>query len=210
MSPSSTSSNPSLELLDRARNGDGNGLGLLLRKYFRYLNSLARNHFDQRIRMRISASDVVQETLLEAHRDFESFAGTTLEEFTGWIRRILFHNLASAIESHVTTAKRDVRKQRSLDEQVNDASRSLGLFQRTLAAEGPSPSSPVMRDESLEQLRLAINKLPDDYRQVIELRHFEGLAFNEIAQRLDRNPGAVRMLWVRAVEKLKTEMPTEE
>ncbi|MFK7765697.1 MAG: sigma-70 family RNA polymerase sigma factor [Mariniblastus sp.] len=208
--PSSNSPSASLKLLEQAKNGDANSLGLLLRRYFRYLNSLSHGHIDERIRMRVSPSDAVQETLLEAHRDFDHYAGTTLEEFTGWLRRIMFHNLASAIENHVLAAKRDVRKQQSLDEKINDASQSDSPIKRSLEADVSSPSSPAVRDESLKQLRVAISTLPETYRRVIEMRHFEGLSFNEIAVRLGRNSGATRMLWVRAVEKLKIEMPKNE
>ena len=205
----SHSSSVSLGLLEAARGGDADSLGLLLRKYFRYLNSLSHGHIDGRIRMRVSASDIVQETLLEAHRDFQKFAGATIEEFTGWLRRILFNNLATAIESHVLAAKRDIRKQRSLNEKANDQDNSADQFTRSLQAAVSSPSAPMHRDESAVQLMEAISKLPEAYREVIQLRHFDGLPFSEIATRLGRNPGAIRMLWVRAVEKLKKHLPKD-
>lgn len=205
----SHSSSTSLRLLEQARNGNADSLGLLLRKYFRYLNSLSQGNIDQRIRMRVSPSDIVQETLLEAHRDFKSFVGTSLEEFTGWLRKILFNNLATAIESHLLAAKRDVRKQRSLDENGNSNHR-CAKFKQSLNANVSSPSSPLHRDEWLHQLSDAINQLPDLQCQVIRMRHFEGLSFNEIAEKLGRTPGATRMLWVRAVEKLKNVMPDHE
>ena len=210
MNSSSTSSTPSVKLLERAREGDADSLGLLLRKYFRYLNSLSRQHTDERIRMRVSPSDVVQETLLEAHRDFAGFAGASIEEFTGWLRKILFNNLATAIENHVLTAKRDIRKQRSLDLPVGDASHAPDQLKRSLEASISSPSAPVHRDESLRHLMAAISQLPDAYQQVIKLRHFENLSFAEIAAKLGRSAGATRMLWVRAVEKLKHEMSQDD
>lgn len=205
----SQSSSTSLRLLEQARNGNADSLGLLLRKYFRYLNSLSQGHIDQRIQMRVSPSDIVQETLLEAHRDFKNFVGTSLEEFTGWLRKILFNNLATAIESHLLTAKRDVRKQRSLDEQAN-SNHTYADFKRSLNTEVSSPSSPLRRDEWLHQLSNAINQLPELQCQVIRMRHFDGLSFNEIATKLGKSPGATRMLWVRAVEKLKNVLPTNE
>jgi len=199
----SESSFPTLSLLNEARQGDNTSLGVLLRKYFRYLNSLSRGHLDDRIGVRVSASDIVQDTMLEAHRDFEKFSGTTIEEFTGWLRRILFNNLATAIEKHVLADKRDVRKQRSLDQQMGPADQSKVGLARFLEQDITSPSTPMQRDESLDQLLLAINQLPKDYQQVIRMRHFEDLSFNDIAERLGRNSGAVRMMWVRAVEKLR-------
>ena len=199
-----------MKLLERARGGDADSLGLLLRKYFRYLNSLSRQHTDERIRMRVSPSDVVQETLLEAHRDFARFAGTSIEEFTGWLRKILFNNLATAIENHVLAAKRDIRKQRPLDLPTGDASHAPEQLKRSLEASISSPSAPLRRDESLRHLTAAISQLPDAYQQVIKLRHFENLSFAEIAAKLGRSAGATRMLWVRAVEKLKHEMSQDD
>ncbi len=209
MSESGHTPSPSIELLDLARAGDRESLGLLLKNYFRYLNSLSRGHIDERIRMRVSASDIVQETLLEAHRDFSSFVGTSLEEFTGWLRKILFNNLATAIEAHVLAGKRDVRRQRRLEAARDEGNLSAG-FDFKLQADVSSPSSPMHRDESLQALRDAIDRLPDSYRTVIELRNFQGLSFSEIALRLKRKTGAVRMLWVRAVEKLKRELSDEK
>ncbi len=202
----SDSSYPTLGLLQQARNGDGGSLGVLLRKYFRYLNSLSHGHLDDRIEIRVSASDIVQETLLEAHRDFSKFSGTSIEEFTGWLRRILFNNLATAIEKHVLADKRDVRKQRSLDQAVGDADHSKARLARYLQQDVTSPSTPMLRDESLDQLSFAINQLPPEYQQVIRMRHFDDLSFSQIAEKLDRNSGAVRMMWVRAVEKLRLGM----
>ncbi len=192
-----------LRLLGGARNGDTESLGQLLRNYFRYLNTLSVRNLDDRIRVRVSASDIVQETLLEAHRDFPRFIGTSLEEFTSWLRKILFNNLARAVESHLGTARRDVRKECSLDERRDDTSGPVAR-QMALPVEGHAAASAASRRvESLGRLEQAIRSLPPDYGQVIRLRHVEGLPFNAIAERLGRNPGATRMLWFRAVEKLK-------
>ena len=197
---------PTTGLLQKAREGDNASLGILLRNYFRYLNSLSHGHLDDRIGIRVSASDIVQETLLEAHRDFEKFSGTSIEEFTGWLRRILFNNLATAIEKHVLADKRDVRKQRSLDQEIGDANQSKPKLARYLQQDITSPSTPMQRNESLDQLSSVISQLPPDYQQVIHMRHFDDLSFGQIAEKLGRNVGAVRMLWVRAVEKLRMGM----
>ena len=148
----------------------------------------------------------MQETLLEAHRDFSKFSGTSIEEFTGWLRRILFNNLATAIEKHVLADKRDVRKQRSLDQTIGNTDHSKAKLARYLQQDITSPSAPMQRDESLRQLSTAINQLSAEYQEVIRMRHFDDLSFGEIAEKLGRNPGAVRMMWVRAVEKLRLGM----
>ena len=168
----SESSYPTLGLLQQARDGDGSSLGVLLRKYFRYLNSLSHGHLDERIGIRVSASDIVQETLLEAHRDFSKFSGTSIEEFTGWLRRILFNNLATAIEKHVLADKRDVRKQLSLDQTIGNTDHSKAKLARYLQQDITSPSAPMQRDESLRQL--STTQL---YRALI-VAHDSGMSFD--------------------------------
>jgi len=106
----SESSGAAAHLLQQAKSGDLQSLGRLLKNYFNYLDRLSRNHLDNRIEARVSASDIVQETLLEAHRDFTKFAGTSIGEFTAWLRRILFSNLATAIEKHVRPSTRPPTK----------------------------------------------------------------------------------------------------
>lgn len=199
MNPTPTTS---FRLLEQARNGDAESLGVLLRKYFRYLNTLSTSHLDPRIRLRVSPSDVVQETLMEAHCDFPKFVGSSLEEFTGWLRKILFNNLARAVESHLVAGKRDVRKQQSLENHQRGGG-STQRLDRNLEGPALAASSIARHNESLQSLATFINRLPADYQRVIQLRNFEGLSFAQIAERMDRNQGATRMLWVRAVEKLR-------
>ena len=198
-------------LLQQARSGDPQSLGRLLENYFHYLDRLSKNHLDNRIEARVSASDIVQETLLEAHRDFTKFAGTSVGEFSAWLRQILFSNLATAIEKHILAEKRDVRKQRSINLSVNDGDQSCARLANFLQQQDvTSPSAMIQREESLDQLLKAIDRLPPDYQQVIRLRHFDDLSFKEIAKRLERNSGAVRMAWVRAITKLRTLMNHQE
>ena len=82
---------------------------------------------DDRLRARVSSSDVVQETFYEAHRDFPAFRGATPEEFLGWLRRILLNNLLRAVEQHVTAAKRDVRREVSIARAIGDQSAAAGM-----------------------------------------------------------------------------------
>src|SRR5262249_47207336 len=78
-----------------------------------YLLLLARVRLDARLRGRLDASDVVQQTLLEAHRDGADFRGGTDAERAAWLRQILARNLANAARDH-GRGKRDVGRERSL------------------------------------------------------------------------------------------------
>lgn len=194
------------ELLRRSLDGDVDSLGALLTGYVNYLKVLSQAQLDVRVRRRVSSSDVVQDTLLEAHRDFPQFQGQSLPEFTGWLRRILINNLARIVESHVLAAKRDIRREKYLEEVDESLNRSAARLERILPDEGNTPASEVDRQETLVRLADAIASLAPKYREVIILRHIEGESFSEIGSRMDRTSGAARMLWMRAIEKLREAM----
>src|SRR4029079_14709156 len=94
-------------LLERARHGSQGSLGALLQQYRNYLVVLASMQIDKRLQPRVSPSDVVQETMLRAHKNLAQFRGTTEQEFLGWLRQILVNNLAKFVEQHMLAARRD-------------------------------------------------------------------------------------------------------
>ena len=192
------------ELLRRARSGSPQAVGPLLEVYQNYLTILAGTQLNSRLRRRVSPSDLVQETMLAAHRDIGQFRGDSEREFLGWLRQILIHSLHHAIETHVTAQKRDVRCEVSMDDVAASVDRSALRLGSALAAPGPSPSSAMRQRERSVALADQLARLRPDYREVIVLRNLQGLSFEEVAQRMDRGKGAVRMLWLRAMEKLKT------
>jgi RNA polymerase sigma-70 factor (ECF subfamily) len=190
------------ELIRRARSGETEALGSLMQVYRNYLTILATTQLDHRLRRRVSPSDVVQDALLAAHRDFSGFRGQHEREFLAWMRQILINCLHHAYETHMQAKRRDVRCEISLHEVSAAFDRSIVNFAQVLADRGPSPSAPVRRRESVAALADKLAQLRREYRDVIVLRSLQGLSFDEVAQRLGRRTGAVRMLWLRAIEKL--------
>ena len=193
-------------LLRQARAGAAEHLGGLLQHYANYLRLLASIHLDEKLRARCSPSDIVQETYCEAHRDFGQFRGTTEAEFLAWLRTILANNLAREVEKHILAAKRDVRREVSLDRIVAALDRSAARLESVLAVTGPSPSSNMHCHDRAVVLANHLARLPPDYREVLMLRHCEGLPFNDIAQRMGRSSGAVRMLWLRAIDRVRDQV----
>ena len=187
-----------LVLLARARGGDGAARGRLLDLYRNYLRLLARTQIDAELRVRLDPSDLVQETLLEAHRDFERFTGATEGELLAWLRRILVRNLVDEAK-RFKARKRGAGRQQSLEELLD---RSSQAFEQMLAAGTSTPSAQAARREQAVILADALARLPADYREVIILRNLEQLPFEEIGHRLGRSSGAARMLCARALEKL--------
>jgi RNA polymerase sigma-70 factor, ECF subfamily len=190
-------------LLEQARRGDGEPLGQLLQLYRNYLTVLATTQVDRRLRRRMSPSDLVQEAMLEAHCDFAKFRGSTEREFLAWLRQILINCLHHAIETHVKAKMRDVRREISVEQVSLALDRSVLDFAPVLADRGPSPSAPLQQHERTVAFADQLARLRPAYRDVIVLRNLQGLSFEEVADRMGRKSGTVRMLWLRAIEKLK-------
>jgi RNA polymerase sigma-70 factor (ECF subfamily) len=198
------------DLLCEALAGRHESLGRLLQLYTNYLSLLASSQLGRRLQTRCSPSDVVQETFCEAHRDFAQFHGETESEFLAWLRQILVNNIARVVEKHLVAAKRDVRREVSINEISRGLGRSTARLESVLADHGPSPSASAHRREYAVLLADRLAELPPDYRDVLVQRHLEGLPFSEIAGRMGRSSGAVRMLWLRAIDQLRELLHSEE
>jgi RNA polymerase sigma-70 factor (ECF subfamily) len=174
-----------------------------LERYRSWLGLLARLQVEPRFRSKFDPSDIVQQTLLEAVRDWPKFRGQTEAERATWLRQILAHVLHHQIRRYGGARRRDVDREVSLDEALAESSRRLGA---ALAAPGSSPSERAGRHEMELRLADALARLPADYAEVILLRNVEGLPHEEVARRMGRGAGAVRMLWVRALARLRQEL----
>jgi RNA polymerase sigma-70 factor (ECF subfamily) len=193
------------DLIRRSREGEERAREELFGRYRHYLKLLADMQLGRRLRARCEASDVVQLTLLEAHRDFGGFTGTHEGELLAWLRRILANNLFNEARFHAAqqrTADREV----SLDQVHGGVESSSMTLSRGLAGDGPTPSTVALAHENAVLLAAALARLPEDYQTVLLLRIFEGLSAEEVATRMGRTAGAVRMLQLRALNALREEM----
>jgi RNA polymerase sigma-70 factor (ECF subfamily) len=186
-------------LLERARAGEVEALDQLLSMYRNYLRLLARTQIDAALGVRVDASDLAQEVLVDAFRGFADFAGRSEGELIAWLRKILVRNVADQVRRH-HSQKRDVRREQSLEMLLEQSSHGLDDL---LAMSGTHPSGQAAHREQAVVLADALAALPDDYREVIILRHLERQKFTEIGERMGRTAGAVRMLWVRGLERLR-------
>jgi RNA polymerase sigma-70 factor (ECF subfamily) len=188
------------ELLAGARQGDAAALGRLLEHYRAYLTLLARLQIGKRLQGKAGPEDVVQEAFLEATRQFDQFRGSTEPELTAWLRLILAGRLANFVRRYFGTQARDVRLEQALEVDLNQSSRAID---RSLIAVQSTPSQRASKREQAVLLADALARLPDDYREIIVLRHLEGLTFPEAAQRMGRSLDSVDKLWLRAVTRLR-------
>jgi RNA polymerase sigma-70 factor (ECF subfamily) len=153
---------------------------------------------DARFDRRFDSSDLVQETLLKAHKNRDRFRGTTEAERVRWLQEILRNVLADAVRE-ATADKRDVRLEASLQ---NDLARSSACLEEYLSARGPSPSQQAERQELLLRLAAAVEELPPDQRDVVIQRDLQDESVRDIAARIGRTEKAVAGLLLRGRRKL--------
>jgi RNA polymerase sigma-70 factor, ECF subfamily len=190
-------------LLADARRGDNAAMGELLSRYRKYLIFLARSQLHHHLQAKADPSDVAQEVCLAAHDGISDFHGSTPEEFAAWLRGILSNVIAMQVRRYLGTQKRDPRLEQALDRRLADAS---GFLLSGLAGDVTSPSQNFAKNEAFLQLAEALEELPDDYRQVIVLRHVDSLPFADVARLMQRSVDSVEKLWVRALAKLRAKL----
>lgn len=188
------------QLILLASHGEEEAFGQLLARYGTYLTLLARVEVGRRLQGKLDAADLVQETFLEAHRHFAAFRGSTEPEFVGWLRRIMAGVLANTLRRFYGTKARDPRLEEELQVGFDQSSCVLA---GQLIAPGSSPSESASRREQSVIFADALNGLSEDYREVIILRHLEGLTFAAVAERMGRSVDSVEKIWMRAVVKLR-------
>lgn len=164
-----------------------------------YLALLARAHLGPSQRAKVDPSDIVQQTLLDAHRKLKQFRGTTEAEMAAWLRKMLSFRVTDAFRA-LGRQKRDVALERSIDARVDD---TCSRLEGWLEAVQTSPSGKASRNEQLVRLAEAMAKLPDAQREAIELHHLHGLSLSDTAEQLDRTGGSVVGLLRRGLVKLR-------
>ena len=193
-------------LLTAARQGDRKSLGDVLKKYEPFLLLLAEPQIDDSLAAKGGASDLMQETLLEAQRDFRSFDGKTQGEFRAWLASILKHNAADFRRRFRDADKRDIQRETRL--KVTQSSKNLV---HQIPHNADSPSGMAIAREQNHDLDRAVRRLPADYARVIELRHQDNLTFVEIGEQLGLSDEAARKLWSRAIQRLQKDLnPRDE
>src|SRR5262245_31563068 len=193
------------ELIRRCRQNDPAAREQLFERYRHYLRVLAQAQLGRYLQAKCDPSDLVQQTLLEAHRDFERFTGQREAELLGWLRQVLAHNLFNEAR-RFAAQQRNTAREVSLEQVQTGIDQSSAALGRCLAAETPTPSQLAARREAAVQLADTIARLPADYQMVLLLRVFEGLSAEEVGERMNRSAGAVRMLQLRALTALRAEL----
>lgn len=187
-------------LIAHARHAEAGALDRLLESYRNYLRLVARARIAPTLRGKADPSDLVQETLLKAHQCFGQFHGQTERELAAWLRQILARNLADLARRYRPSGGRAVSREHAIDDLLQPSSQ---LFTALLAPNGHSPSHSAQQRELGVVLSDALAEMTADYREVIVLRTLEGQGWDNVARAMGRTPDAARVLWARALKKLR-------
>jgi RNA polymerase sigma-70 factor (ECF subfamily) len=195
-----SSSQPQSELDDTDDASAGPVRTGWLIQYEPWLRWLARREIDSRFHGKFSASDAVQQTIIEAWKGWDEFRGEEEPQRRAWLRQILAHQMANLARQYAGTKKRDVSREVAMQQSL---AQSAAKLENVLPADVSSPSHRAIRGEQQLQIAGALEQLSEDYRTVIVLRHIDDLSHADIARQMNRSEGAVRMLWVRALAQLR-------
>jgi RNA polymerase sigma-70 factor (ECF subfamily) len=186
-----------LRLLDKARAGDPGAFDELFALHRPFLRQVVELRMDLRLRARVDPSDVVQETQLDAFRRLRDFLERDPMPFRLWLRKTAQERLLKLQRRHLEAGRRAV------GQEVRLPDRSSLLLARQLLASGPTPSEHAGRGETAERVRQAVARLAEDDREVLLLRHFEGLSNQEVAFLLDLDPATASKRHGRALLRLR-------
>jgi RNA polymerase sigma-70 factor (ECF subfamily) len=170
-----------------------------LERYREYLPLLARLHLTPLLQSQLDPSDLVQQTLLQAHQQRHQFRGQSEPELAAWPRTILANNLAGALR-RPRRQQRDVALERRLEAELADSSSRLEAW---LSSGQSSPSKKAMRHEQLRRLAEALAQLPEEQQRAVELHHLKGRTVPEVAQEIQRSRESVAGLLFRAMKRLR-------
>ena len=181
------------ELIQQARNGDAAALGEIVSQMRSYLLLVANGSLSQQLQSKLSASDIVQQSMLDAHKSIDKFNGSSEAEIRAWFKKIVLSNLIDSTRHYKSTASRSTDREVTLDRPLEQLPQP----------ESNTASWHVSMSENNERLLREINRLPERQRQVIDARHRLGHSYREIASEMKATEVAVRQLWTRGIQRLK-------
>ena len=180
-------------LAQRAREGDEEAFGLLFERHAPALRNRVRRRLPALLRRKVAESDVIQMAYLRVHQHLDDFSDRGAGSFRAWLDRIVENQVADLLRRYVRTAKR------GLDQEVSGPQPLSG---GGISGREPTPSMVAIGEELHRTVKAAMERLPEDYRLVLQLVQGETMTLAEAGERMGRSAGAAKQLYARAVARL--------
>ena len=191
-----TDSTVTQALLEKVRAGDAAALEQLFARHRPYLRRVIEARLDRKLSARVDASDVIQETQLDAARRIEKFLDLASVPFKVWLRKTAHERLLDIRRRHAGAARRSVERETEL------ADRTALEFAQLLTRSASTPSRQMSKEELVQRVRRAVAELPAVDREILLMRSLEGLSYSEAGYILDIDPDVARKRHGRALMRL--------
>ena len=189
------------ETFAKMRAGDTDALAQVFSCYRERLRRIVQFRIDYRLAGRVSDSDILQETFIAAAKRLEHFSSQKDLPAFLWLRLVANQELANLHRQHLGAAKRDARKEVSIDKGYDSGQTSMAIAAQ-LVGQLTAASAIVERAEQIQKLESALNEMEPLDREVIALRHFEELSNADTAKVLEIETAASSKRYIRAMGKL--------
>lgn len=183
-------------LLQAILAGERDALNRLLEQNRDAVRAAVTLRMDNHLRARLDESDIVQEASLIVAQRIADFLERRPMTFRLWFRETALECLLQARRRHLVADRRAVGREIAIDDHS-----AIVLAERLLGQ--PTPSNAALAQERAEQVRQAVDELPDVDREIILLRSFEGLSNAETATVLEIHPDASSKRFTRALFRLR-------
>lgn len=183
--------------LQDVRRGNPRALAALLDHYRPQLRQMLAMRLDKKLAARLDPSDVIQEVFLDASRQIAAYVANPRVDFYVWLRGLARQRLSNMQREHAGAQRRAVGREVPLPVE------SSAMLLQQLVGMGPTPSHVLAAREMRRHVQRALERLKSDDREVILMRHFEGLTNKQVAQALELSPSGATMRYGRALFRLK-------
>jgi RNA polymerase sigma-70 factor (ECF subfamily) len=190
-------------LLDRVEKGEAAAVDDLLAGHREPLRRAVELRLDPALARRVDASDIVQDVLLEANRRLREYLQNPTMPFHIWLRHLAKDRLIDAHRFHRKAQRRSLDREQAIQPPAWAQSSSIQLIAQLLDPE-KTPATAAVQQELERKLQSAVAELDDADREVILMRHYEGLGNQEVAAALELTEAAASMRYLRALRRLRT------
>ncbi len=189
------------DLVQRVRRGDQTALAPLFETFRARLARMVTLRLDPSLKRRIDPTDIVQEAWLEVARRFPRWSEEAKVPFAVWLRLVTGQTLAQVHRRHLAAHMRDALREAPAAH--DRPSVTATSFADAFATSATTPTQAVAREEVRARVLAALEELDEVDREIVALRHFEGLSNEDAALELAIEPAAASKRFTRALLRLK-------